>query len=60
MATSDVSCTLLLDTTESMRASLPALKKAALKLIGGLRPNDSVAVYALKGGITELQILHDG
>ncbi len=53
--TSDVSCTLLLDTTESMRASLPALKKAALKLIGGLRPNDSVAVYALKGGITELQ-----
>lgn len=52
---SDISCTLLLDTTESMRASLPALKKAALKLIEGLRPNDSVAVYALKGGITELK-----
>jgi VWFA-related protein len=53
--TSEVSCTLLLDTTESMRASLPALKKAALKLIEGLRPHDSVAVYALTGGITELQ-----
>ena len=26
-----------------------------MKLIKGLRPNDSVAVYALKGGITELQ-----
>lgn len=54
-ATSDLSCTLLLDTTESMRASLPALKRAALKFIEGLRPNDSVAVYALKDGVTELQ-----
>jgi VWFA-related protein len=54
-ATSDLSCTLLLDTTESMRASLPALKKTALKFIEGLRPNDSVAVYALRGGVTELQ-----
>ena len=54
-ATSDLSCTLLLDTTESMRASLPALKRAALKFIEGLRPNDSVAVYALKEGVTELQ-----
>ena len=53
--TSDISCTLLLDTTQSMQASLPALKNAALKLIEGLRPNDSVAVYALSGGITELQ-----
>ncbi len=54
-ATSDLSCTLLLDTTESMRASLPALKRAALKFIEGLRPNDSVSVYALKDGVTELQ-----
>jgi len=54
-AASDLSCTLLLDTTESMRASLPALKRAALKFIEGLRPNDSVAVYALKDGVTELQ-----
>jgi Ca-activated chloride channel homolog len=53
--TSGISCTLLLDTTESMRASLPALKKASLKFIEGLRPNDSVAVYALKNGVTELQ-----
>jgi Ca-activated chloride channel homolog len=54
-ATSDLSCALLLDTTESMRASLPALKRTALKFIEGLRPNDSVAVYALKDGVTELQ-----
>ncbi|HVO97873.1 MAG TPA: VWA domain-containing protein [Bryobacteraceae bacterium] len=53
--TSGISCTLLLDTTESMRASLPALKKASLKFIEALRPIDSVAVYALKNGITELQ-----
>jgi Ca-activated chloride channel family protein len=52
---SGVSWALLLDTTESMQASLPALKRAALKFIDGLRPNDSVAVYALSGGITELQ-----
>ena len=51
----DVSWALLLDTTESMQASLPAVKRAALELIGRLRANDSVAVYALSGGITELQ-----
>jgi Ca-activated chloride channel homolog len=51
----DVSWTLLLDTTESMQASLPAVKRAALDLIGRLRANDSVAVYALSGGVTELQ-----
>lgn len=54
-AASGVSWALLLDTTESMLASLPALKRAALKFIDGLRANDSVAVYALSGGITELQ-----
>lgn len=54
-ATSGISCALLLDTTESMRASLPVLKKASLKFIEGLRPDDSVAVYTLKNGITELQ-----
>ena len=53
--TSGISCALLLDTTESMRASLPALKKASLLFIERLRPSDSVAVYALKDGITELQ-----
>jgi Ca-activated chloride channel family protein len=51
----DVSWALLLDTTESMQASLPAVKRAALELIGRLRANDSVAVYALSGGVTELQ-----
>ncbi|MDR3701103.1 MAG: VWA domain-containing protein [Candidatus Sulfopaludibacter sp.] len=53
--TSDLSLALLLDTTESMQASLPALKRAALKIIGSLRSSDSVAVYALSGGLTELQ-----
>lgn len=52
---SDVSWALLLDTTESMQASLPALKRAALELIARLRARDSVAVYALSGGIAELQ-----
>jgi VWFA-related protein len=42
---SNLSCALLLDTTGSMQAALPALKNAALKLIGELRENDSVAVY---------------
>ncbi len=50
-----VSCVLLLDTTQSMEAALPALKNAAVKLIGALRPIDTVAVYSLTGGITELQ-----
>ena len=50
-----VSCALLLDTSLSMEASLPALKSAAVKLIGGLRPNDSVAVYSLSGGFSQLQ-----
>jgi VWFA-related protein len=50
-----LSCALLLDTSQSMDAALPALKSAALKLIGGLRPDDTVAIYSLNAGISELQ-----
>ena len=52
---SEVSCVLLLDTTGSMLEALPSLKNAALKLIGDLRPADSVAVYSFNESVTELQ-----
>ncbi|HEY2842964.1 MAG TPA: VWA domain-containing protein, partial [Bryobacteraceae bacterium] len=51
----EVSCVLLLDTTGSMQLALPALKNAALRLIGELRPEDSVAVYTFSDSVTELQ-----
>lgn len=50
-----VSVALLLDTTGSMSSALPALKAAALKLIGDLRPIDAVAVYSFSKSVTELQ-----
>jgi len=50
-----VSCVLLLDTTGSMQLALPALKNAALRLIGELRPEDSIAVYNFSDSVTELQ-----
>ncbi len=50
-----VSVALLLDTTGSMALALPALKNAALKLIGELRSEDSVAVYSFNRSVTELQ-----
>jgi VWFA-related protein len=50
-----VSCALLLDTTGSMQAALPALKSTALKLIGELRPIDSIAVYGFSDSVTLLQ-----
>jgi Ca-activated chloride channel family protein len=50
-----VSVALLFDTTGSMQAALPALRNAALKLIGDLRPIDSVAVYSFNDSVTELQ-----
>jgi VWFA-related protein len=52
---SGVSCALLLDTTASMQAALPALKSTALKLIGELRPIDSMAVYSFSDAVTQLQ-----
>ncbi len=50
-----VSCALLLDTTGSMQPALAALKNAALKLIGELRPDDSVAVYSFTETASLLQ-----
>jgi Ca-activated chloride channel family protein len=52
---SEVSVALLLDTTGSMRAALPALKSAALRLIEDLRAEDSIAVYSFNGTVQELQ-----
>jgi VWFA-related protein len=52
---SAVSCALLLDTTASMEAALPALKATALKLLGELRPIDSVAIYSFSDSVTTLQ-----
>jgi Ca-activated chloride channel family protein len=51
----EVSVALLLDTTGSMHGALPALKNAALKLTGELRPSDAVAVYSFNDTLTELQ-----
>ena len=53
--TASLSCALLLDTSLSMESALPPLKSAALKLIAALRPDDSVAIYSLSGGFSELQ-----
>ncbi len=50
-----VSVALLLDTTGSMQAALPALKNAAIKLMSDLRAGDSVAVYSFNSSVTELQ-----
>jgi VWFA-related protein len=52
---SNLSCALLLDSTGSMQAALPALKNAALKLIDELRQNDSVAVYGFQETVSLLQ-----
>jgi len=49
-----LSCVLLLDTTGSMADTLPALKKAALRLIDSLRPVDSVAVFGFNSSVVEL------
>jgi Ca-activated chloride channel family protein len=50
-----VSVALVLDTTGSMAASLPALKVSALKLIDSLRVVDRVAVYSFNQTVSELQ-----
>jgi VWFA-related protein len=52
---SKVSVALLLDTTGSMQGALPALKNAAFKLIGELRPEDSIAVYSFNSAVSQLQ-----
>lgn len=50
----ELSCVLLLDITGSMSDTLPALKKAALRLIDALRPGDSVAVFGFSSNVVEL------
>ena len=50
-----LSCALLLDTTGSMQAALPALKSAALRLLGELREGDSAAVYTFSESLREVQ-----
>ena len=52
---SEVAVALVLDTTGSMQGALPALKNAALRLIGELRPSDQVAVYSFDSSLRELQ-----
>jgi Ca-activated chloride channel family protein len=51
---SSLSVALLFDTTGSMLTALPALKSAALKLIGDLRPIDWVSVYSFSDSVHEL------
>jgi VWFA-related protein len=50
-----LSCALLLDTTGSMQAALPALKNAALRLLAELREEDSVSVYSFSDVTLERQ-----
>lgn len=53
---SKLSCAILLDTTGSMRDSLPAVKNAISRLIDELRDEDAVAIY---GFSTSLDLLQD-
>jgi Ca-activated chloride channel family protein len=50
----ELSVALVLDTTASMAAALPALKVAALRLIRDLRGDDRVAVYSFNDKVSEL------
>jgi hypothetical protein len=52
---SAVSVALLLDGTASVLELLPSIKASALKLIGHLRPIDSIAVYAFDSQVVRLQ-----
>ena len=51
-----LSCAILLDTTGSMRDSLPTVKNAISRLIDEFRDEDSVAIY---GFSTSLDLLQD-
>ena len=52
---STVSVALLFDATGSMQNALPPLKRAALKLIGEMRPEDAIAVYSFNSAVSELE-----
>ncbi len=54
-SSASLSCALLLDTTGSMQAALPALKNAALRLLAELREDDSAAVYSFSDVTLERQ-----
>lgn len=49
-----LSCALLLDTTGSMRDSMPSLHNAARAFVEALRPGDSLAVYSFTDHLDEL------
>ena len=53
---SGFSCAILLDTTCSIERALPTVKRAILEFIGDLRSNDSVAVYAFRTQLEQLQL----
>lgn len=53
---SKLSCAILMDTTGSMRDSLPTIKNAIRRLIDELRDEDAVAVYGFN---TTLALLQD-
>ncbi len=54
-SSSSLSCALLLDTTASMTAALPAVKNAATELVGAMRPDDAIAIYSFSESLEELQ-----
>jgi len=49
-----LSCALLLDTTASMTAALPALRNSARLFIDALRPGDAVGIYSFNESVEEL------
>jgi Ca-activated chloride channel family protein len=53
--TAELSCAILLDTTGSMRDSLPTVKNAISRLIDEYRDQDSVAVYGFSNTLDLLQ-----
>src|SRR5215472_6189484 len=50
-----LSCAILLDTTGSMREALPRVKNSVTKLIDGLAPQDSIAIYTFDDHLTVRQ-----
>ncbi len=50
-----LSCAVLLDTTGSMAAVLPAVKNSIMRMIDELAPDDSVAIYTFTVGLKRVQ-----
>jgi Ca-activated chloride channel family protein len=53
--TAQLSCAILLDTTDSMAAALPIVKSSVMRMIDELAPDDNVAVYSFSVGLRRLQ-----